>query len=172
MIRPSSKNWVGLVVWQSLKASVVGLIGASLSAPFAISLNAEPTLTFDPPPGTRLSNFDAYLTISLNLNGETWDSLPWDWQNPKVRLNGLDISLPAKSLIAGATATVLTPEEIVVSQQTMTFDSLELQLSGLRLDPGFNRIIIEIPPRQEGLEPLSYNIAYPVIAGQGQSTAR
>ncbi|MGK7911102.1 MAG: hypothetical protein AB4050_06405 [Synechococcus sp.] len=138
-----------------------------LAAPPAFS---EPTLTFDPPPGTRLSNFDAYLTVTFELDGESWESLPWDWQNPRVRLNGTDISLPVRSLISGATASVLTPDEIVVSQQTMTGDRMVLALSGLRLDDGFNRLIVELTPTQEGIEPLKFDVSYPVIAGQDQAT--
>ena len=130
----------------------------------------EPTLTFDPPPGTRLSNFDAYLTITFDLGGESWDTLPWDWQNPRVRLNGTDISLPVRSLISGATASVLTPDEIVVSQQTMSGDRMVLALSGLRLDDGFNRLIVELAPTQAGIEPLKFDVSYPVIAGQDQAT--
>ncbi|MEM8716097.1 MAG: hypothetical protein AAGE92_10020 [Cyanobacteria bacterium P01_G01_bin.4] len=130
----------------------------------------EPTLTFDPPPGTRLSNFDAYLTVTFDLEGGSWEALPWDWQNPRVRLNGTDISLPVRSLISGATASVLTPEEIVVSQQTMTGDRMVLALSGLRLDDGFNRLIVEFTPTQEGIEPLTFDVSYPVIAGQDQAT--
>lgn len=172
MIQSSTKKWFGPGIRHGIKSCFGVLAGATVLLTFAFAADAEPTLSFDPPPGTRLSNFDAYLTISFDLEGESWGSLPWDWQNPRVRLNGQDISLPAKSLLAGATATVLTPAEIVVSQQTMTDDRMTLELSGLRLDPGFNRIVIEIPPRQEGLEPLTYNVAYPVIAGQGQSTAR
>ena len=131
---------------------------------------SEPTLTFDPPPGTRLSNFDAYLTVTFELDGDSWDTLPWDWQNPRVRLNGTDISLPVRSLISGATASVLTPDEIVVSQQTMTGDRMVLALSGLRLDDGFNRLIVELVPTQEGIEPLKFDVSYPVIAGQDQAT--
>ncbi|MEM9569305.1 MAG: hypothetical protein AAF974_13460 [Cyanobacteria bacterium P01_E01_bin.34] len=146
-------------------AFVMGLLFAG--APPAVS---EPTLTFDPPPGTRLSNFDAYLTVTFELNGSSWEALPWDWQNPRVRLNGTDISLPVRSLLSGATASVLTPEEIVVSQQTMTGDSMVLALSGLRLDDGFNRLIVELTPNQDGIEPLKFDVSYPVIAGQDQAT--
>ena len=132
---------------------------------------AAPELTFDPPPGTRLSNFDAFLSITFQLNGDSWDTLPWDWQNPRVRLNGQDISLPVKSLVAGATATVLSPEEIVVSDQTMTDDKMVLAISGLRLDDGFNRLLVELAPTQAGVEPLKFDVTYPVIAGQGQATS-
>ena len=143
----------------------VGLLTAVAAPTFG-----KPTLMFDPPPGTRLSNFDAYLTVTFELDGESWDTLPWDWQHPRVRLNGTDISLPVRSLLSGATASVLTPEEIVVSQQTMTDDRMVLALSGLRLDDGFNRLIVELTPTKEGVEPLKFDVSYPVIAGQGQAT--
>ena len=166
-----SRQWTGSFGMQTAIASMAAM---ALSVGLFVTATApaigEPTLTFDPPPGTRLSNFDAYLTITFDLDGESWDTLPWDWQNPRVRLNGTDISLPVRSLLSGATASVLTPEEIVVSQQTMTGDRMVLALSGLRLDDGFNRLIVELAPTQEGLEPLTFDVSYPVIAGQDQAT--
>lgn len=165
----------GLKVKSGFKRVVSASLGAvamlavlSTAAPVAI---AKPTLTFDPPPGTRLSNFDAYLTVTFKLDGDSWDTLPWDWQNPRVRLNGQDISLPAKALVAGATAAVLTPEEIVVSEQTMTNNKLILAVSGLRLNDGFNRLVVELDSIRAGVEPLKFDVSYPVIAGQDQAAS-
>ncbi|WP_156819999.1 hypothetical protein [Synechococcus sp. PCC 7336] len=133
---------------------------------------AEPEIEFDPPNGTRLSDFDAFLTITVNLDDHTWETLPWDWQRPQVWLNGTNISLPVQSLIAGATASVLTPEKIVVSSQTFTERQMSLSLSGLRLEPGFNRLVIEVAPTSGDMEPLKIDVSYPVIAGQGQVVSR
>lgn len=164
----SATSGNGWFCWpQTVGRAAISVLAAGLCLS-ATPAFGEPTLLFDPPPGTRLSNFDAYLTVTFELEGESWDTLPWDWQNPRVRLNGTDISLPVRALISGATASVLTPDEIVVSQQTMTGDRMVLALSGLRLDDGFNRLIVELTPTQDGVDPLKFDVSYPVIAGQGQ----
>lgn len=123
-------------------------------------------LQFDPPPGTRLSDTNAFITLTFELGNYTWMSLPWDWQNPTVTLDGEDISVAARSLVAGATAVALNPSQIVVSELNQTATTLTLQFSGLRLSPGFHQVTIEFPGI--GQPPLVFSANYPVIAGQDQ----
>ncbi|NJK72284.1 MAG: hypothetical protein HC926_02705 [Synechococcaceae cyanobacterium SM2_3_60] len=73
-------------------------------------------LRFEPPPGTRLSDTNAFITLTFDISGYSWSNLPWDWQNPRVILDGEDISEAGRSLVAGATAVALNPSQIVVSE--------------------------------------------------------
>ena len=161
---------VNVRAWLKQTGVAIGLaMATTLVAGFPAAI-ADPTVTFSPRPGTRLSNFDAFLSITVDLGDDTWSSLPYNWQEPSVVLNGTDISLAAQSLLAGATAAVLTSDKIVVSAQEVTANRMVLNLSGLRLEPGFTRLVVELTSTSGG-EPFKIDVSYPVIAGQGQSTS-
>ncbi len=145
-------------MWAVLLALGIAVLGAP-------ELEAQ-ELRFEPPPGTRLSDTNAFITLTLDISGYSWSNLPWDWQNPRVILDGEDISAAGRSLVAGATAVALNPSQIVVSELVQTPESLTLRLSGLRLSPGFHQVTVEFPA--EGRESLVFQANYPVIAGQGQ----
>lgn len=141
-------------------------LSAVLVLPFAVArAQSRPSLQFDPPSGTRLSSTNAAIDITLDISGYTWATLPWDWRSPTVVLDGRDISAQARSLAAGATGAVIDASQVVASKQTVTADSMTLQLSGMRLQPGFHEVHVQLDALgPEG--PLEFQATYPVIAGQ------
>jgi hypothetical protein len=145
-------------------------MAATVTVGWVAAAPTTPNLTFNPPPGTRLDDTDAFVTVTFDIGNYRWDTMPWDWQNPQVFFNGQDISQQVKSLVAGATASVLTKDKIVLSEQSMSTDRMVLALSGLRLDPGFNRLVVKLPPKSDGeeIDPLEFDVSYPVIPGQNQ----
>lgn len=139
-------------------------LAALLITPAARS-QSQPTLQFDPPSGTRLSSTNAAVALTLDISNYTWATLPWDWRSPTVMLDGRDISTQARSLAAGATGAAIDSSQVIASQQTVLPDRMTLDMSGLRLQPGFHRVTIRLDAIDSG-PPLEFEATYPVIAGQ------
>lgn len=120
-------------------------------------LAAAPLLSTDPPPSLALRN-PIDMKITLTLSPE--DARVLDWRNPRVVIDGFDLTKSIQPLLEGALA-VPVGDQAVVMDQKLEADRLEMRIYGFIAPIGPHQVVIELP--RKGSAPLRYQAQYVVI---------